>query len=395
MKILTVGDVVFQPGLQILQQKLRAVQKKYCVDFTIVNGENASGVGVTPDQVEQMFDAGADLVTLGNHVYGKRQIVPYLDDCAYVLRPANYAPQQPGRGWGIFDCAGWRLLVMNLIGRCDMKFGADNPFLLADRILRDQAGQFDAVVCEIHANATSEKLAMGYYLDGRCGAVYGTHTHVQTADNRVLPKGCGYITDLVTLGNHVYGKRQIVPYLDDCAYVLRPANYAPQQPGRGWGIFDCAGWRLLVMNLIGRCDMKFGADNPFLLADRILRDQAGQFDAVVCEIHANATSEKLAMGYYLDGRCGAVYGTHTHVQTADNRVLPKGCGYITDLGMTGPLESVLGVEPKQSIAMFRGDLTEYFRPASGEIALMGAVFELDPADGTCRSVERVWETIGG
>lgn len=260
MKILTVGDVVFQPGLQILQQKLRAVQKKYCVDFTIVNGENASGVGVTPDQVEQMFDAGADLVTLGNHVYGKRQIVPYLDDCAYVLRPANYAPQQPGRGWGIFDCAGWRLLVMNLIGRCDMKFGADNPFLLADRILRDQAGQFDAVVCEIHANATSEKLAMGYYLDGRCGAVYGTHTHVQTADNRVLPKGCGYITDL---------------------------------------------------------------------------------------------------------------------------------------GMTGPLESVLGVEPKQSIAMFRGDLTEYFRPASGEIALMGAVFELDPADGTCRSVERVWETIGG
>ena len=260
MKILTVGDVVFQPGLQILQQKLRAVQKKYCVDFTIVNGENASGVGVTPDQVEQMFDAGADLVTLGNHVYGKRQIVPYLDDCAYVLRPANYAPQQPGRGWGIFDCAGWRLLVMNLIGRCDMKFGADNPFLLADRILRAQAGQFDAVVCEIHANATSEKLAMGYYLDGRCGAVYGTHTHVQTADNRVLPKGCGYITDL---------------------------------------------------------------------------------------------------------------------------------------GMTGPLESVLGVEPKQSIAMFRGDLTEYFRPASGEIALMGAVFELDPADGTCRSVERVWETIGG
>ena len=173
MKILAVGDVVFQPGLEILRRKLRAVQKAHGISFTIVNGENASGVGVTPEQVDRILDAGADLVTLGNHVYGKRQIIPYLDDCPYVLRPANYAPQQPGRGWGIFDCAGWRLLVMNLIGRCDMKFGAENPFLMADRILRQNEGQYDFAVCEIHANATSEKLAMGYYLDGRAAAVYG------------------------------------------------------------------------------------------------------------------------------------------------------------------------------------------------------------------------------
>ncbi|MDY5972770.1 MAG: TIGR00282 family metallophosphoesterase, partial [Butyricicoccus sp.] len=200
MKILAVGDVVFQPGLEILRRKLRAVQKAHGVSFTIVNGENASGVGVTPEQVDRILDAGADLVTLGNHVYGKRQIIPYLDDCPYVLRPANYAPQQPGRGWGIFDCAGWRLLVMNLIGRCDMKFGAENPFLMADRILRQNEGQYDFAVCEIHANATSEKLAMGYYLDGKISALWGTHTHVPTADEQVLPNGTGYQTDLGMTG---------------------------------------------------------------------------------------------------------------------------------------------------------------------------------------------------
>ncbi|MDY5973090.1 MAG: YmdB family metallophosphoesterase, partial [Butyricicoccus sp.] len=112
-------------------------------------------------------------------------------------------------------------------------------------------------------------------------------------------------------------------------------------------------------------------------------------------IHANATSEKLAMGYYLDGRAAAVYGTHTHVQTADERVNPEGTGYITDLGMTGPLWSVLGVDPRQSVAMFRGDLTEYFRAAEGETALMGAVFDIDPETGLCRSVERVFERMGG
>ena len=149
------------------------------------------------------------------------------------------------------------------------------------------------------------------------------------------------------------------------------------------------------MNLIGRCEMAFGPDNPFLCADRILREQKGKYDLAVCEIHAGATSEKLAMGFYLDGRCSAVYGTHTHVQTADARVNPKGTGYITDLGMTGPLWSVLGVEPEQSIAMFRGDLTEYFRAAGGETALMGAVFDIDQSTGKCRKVTPLFERLGG
>lgn len=258
MKILAVGDIVSQPGLDALERLLRPLKRKYKVDFTIVNGENASGVGITPKQADAIFAAGADVITLGNHVYNKRQIVPYLDDCAYILRPANNAPQQPGRGYGIFDA-------------------------------------------------------------------------------------CGY--------------------------------------------------RVLVMNLIGRCNMDFGPENPFLTADKILRQNEGQYDLAVCEIHANATSEKLAMGYYLDGRCSAVYGTHTHVQTADERVNPRGCGYITDIGMTGPLWSVLGVQPEQSIAMFRGDLTDYFKPAEGECALAGALFEIDPATGKCGSVQRIFERI--
>ena len=124
-------------------------------------------------------------------------------------------------------------------------------------------------------------------------------------------------------------------------------------------------------------------------------EQKGKYDLAVCEIHAGATSEKLAMGFYLDGRCSAVYGTHTHVQTADARVNPKGTGYITDLGMTGPLWSVLGVEPEQSIAMFRGDLTEYFRAAGGETALMGAVFDIDQSTGKCRKVTPLFERLGG
>ena len=144
------------------------------------------------------------------------------------------------------------------------------------------------------------------------------------------------------------------------------------------------------MNLIGRCDMHYGPDNPFLCADKIFREAEGRYDIALAEIHANATSEKLAMGYYLDGRASAVWGTHTHVQTADNRINPKGSGYITDVGMTGPVVSVLGVCVDQSIAMFRGDLTEYFKTAPGDCALSGAVFEIG-RDGRCSAVTRVWE----
>lgn len=256
MKILTIGDVVGEAGIDALHALLRRIKRDTGADFVIVNGENAAGNGVLPRQAEDIFDAGADVVTLGNHAFGKQQIVPMLDERSDMLRPANLAPQSPGQGRGIFD--------------------------------------------------------------------------------------------------------------------------GPQ------------GSRLLVVDLIGRCDMKYGPDNPFLCIDRILKENEGRYDIALVEFHANATSEKLAMGYYLDGRVSAVWGTHTHVQTADERVNPKGTGYITDLGMTGPIHSVLGVRIEQSIAMFRGDLTELFRTAPGNCAVSGALFDIERS-GKCTSVQRIWE----
>ena len=251
-KVLAVGDVVGGPGMDRIRRSLRYLKRKTGADFVIVNGENASVVGMTPNQAEDIFDAGADVITMGNHTFGKRELVPYLDDTPQILRPANYAPQVPGRGWGIFDTKAGPVAVIDLIGRCNMDYGPDNPFLLIDKILKEVTAKI-----------------------------------------------------------------------------------------------------------------------------------------VLVEIHAEATSEKLAMGYMLDGRVSAVWGTHTHVPTADNQVLPKGTGYVTDLGMTGPRHSVLGIQPRLSIAKFRGDLTERYRWAEGETKLEAVLFTIDAATGLCRRAERV------
>lgn len=252
LNILAVGDVVSPAGLHFLKKHLRPLKKLHGADFCIVNGENASMVGLTPDQAEQIFDAGADVVTLGNHTWNRREIVPYLGDCRYILRPANFAPQLPGRGWGVFDTKAGPVAVVNLIGRCNMPFGPDNPFLLMERLCKE---------------------------------------------------------------------------------------------------LDAA--------------------------------------AILVDFHAEATSEKLAMGYLLDGKASAVWGTHTHVPTADCQILPKGTGYVTDLGMTGPVHSVLGVKPEQSIANFRGDLTSRFEAAPGPCKLEGACFTIDMGTGRCVRAERV------
>ena len=193
--------------------------------------------------------------------------------------------------------------------------------------------------------------------------------------------------DVITLGNHSFAKREITSYLDDCSRILRPANYAPQVPGRGWQTFETKFGDVAVIDLIGRCNMDYGPDNPFLLVEKILKQVEAKF--IFVEIHAEATSEKLAMGYLLDGRVSAVWGTHTHVPTADARVLPKGTGYVTDLGMTGPRDSVLGIRPELSIAKFRGDLTERYRWADGPTKLEGVLFTIDSATGKCLRAERV------
>ncbi len=195
---MAVGDVVGTAGLDMLSRHLRSLQKLRQVSFTVVNGENASGVGLTPRQAEDIFAAGADVITLGNHSFSRKEILNYLDDNRYILRPANFAPQVPGRGYGLYETAFGTVLVMNLIGRCTMDFGPDNPFFTADRILKENPGYITLV--DMHAEATSEKLAMARYLDGRAAAVWGTHTHVQTSDATVSAAGTGYITDLGMTG---------------------------------------------------------------------------------------------------------------------------------------------------------------------------------------------------
>lgn len=193
--------------------------------------------------------------------------------------------------------------------------------------------------------------------------------------------------DVITMGNHTFGKREIVDYLEDCPQILRPANYAPQAPGRGYGIFDTRVGPVAVIDLIGRCHMDYGPDNPFLMIEKILKKIETKL--IFVELHAEATSEKLAMGHMLDGRISALWGTHTHVPTADAQVLPRGTGYVTDLGMTGPKNSVLGIQPKQSIAKFRGDLTSRYQWADGPTKLEAVLFTIDTQTGLCRKAERV------
>ena len=179
--------------------------------------------------------------------------------------------------------------------------------------------------------------------------------------------------DVVTLGNHAFGKSQIADFLEDAPWLLRPANYTGRAPGRGCGVYDLGGVRIRVLNLIGRCDLAWGADNPFTAADRLLERDAADFTLV--DFHAEATSEKLAMGYYLDGRVSALW--------------PRCTGYITDLGMTGSIESVLGIDPRQSVEGFLGGLPGRYRAPEGPAKLQGAIFTLDSATGLCTAVERI------
>jgi len=193
--------------------------------------------------------------------------------------------------------------------------------------------------------------------------------------------------DVITLGNHSFAKREICDYLDENSRILRPANYAPQVPGKGWGVYDTKFGPVAVIDLIGRVNMDYGPDNPFLMIEKILPQIDAKFTFV--EIHAEATSEKLAMGYMLDGKVSAVWGTHTHVPTADAQILPNGTGYVTDLGMTGPKNSVLGIRPELSISKFRGDLYQRYQWAEGATKLEAVLFTIDTATGHCLKAERV------
>ena len=199
LRVLTVGDVVSETGLDCLHRHLRSLIKLHGVHFTVVNGENAAGVGLLPRHAEELFDAGANVITLGNHTWDKIQIADYLDDSPYILRPANFASHLPGRGYGLYDGPnGLRIAVMSLMGRVNLNPHLSSPFLTADRILSELDA--DVVLADFHAEATSEKGALAWYLDGRVQALWGTHTHVPTADCQVLPQGCGFVSDLGMTG---------------------------------------------------------------------------------------------------------------------------------------------------------------------------------------------------
>ena len=194
--------------------------------------------------------------------------------------------------------------------------------------------------------------------------------------------------DVITMGNHTWDKRQIVNYLEENPYILRPANYPDRAPGRGWGVFNGPrGLRIRVVDLIGRVEMNPNFDNPFTKMDQLLR--AGGADLTLVDFHAEATSEKGAMAWYLDGRAQALWGTHTHVPTADCQVLPQGLGFVTDLGLTGPGQSVIGVKPEQAINRFLGGLPQRFQPAPGPCRMGAVLFEVDAAAKRCVGVKRV------
>lgn len=198
-RLLAVGDMVGEAGLEYLAAHLRSLKKRMEADFTVVNGENADLMGLRPEQARSIFDAGCDVITLGNHTWNRMQIARFLEEDRYTLRPANYPGAVPGRGYGVFDGPrGLRIGILNLMGRVELNPNLDSPFAKADAILRDLDA--DLVFVDFHAEATSEKGAMGYYLDGRVQGVWGTHTHVPTADCQVLPGGTGFVTDLGMTG---------------------------------------------------------------------------------------------------------------------------------------------------------------------------------------------------
>jgi metallophosphoesterase (TIGR00282 family) len=197
--ILFVGDVVGSTGRRVLRTMLGDLRTELGADFVVVNGENASGgIGITPKHADELFKAGADVITLGNHTYRHREVWPYLEQNRTIIRPANFLPAQPGRGTAVVEHDGVTLGVVNLAGNLYMNHAAP-ALLTADETLKEVA-RADHVLVDMHAEATSEKVALGWYLDGKVNAVVGTHTHVPTADARVLPGGTAYITDVGMTG---------------------------------------------------------------------------------------------------------------------------------------------------------------------------------------------------
>lgn len=200
MRILAVGDLVGKAGIIKLKEALPKIVEDNLVDFVIVNGENAAdGMGLTEKQYREILSLNVDVVTMGNHTWGKKEIFNYIDE-PRIIRPANYSPNNPGHGYGIYECKGKKVCVINLIGRTGMQVLSDNPFLKAKEIINEVKDKADIIVIDFHGEATAEKIAFGYYVDGEATIVFGTHTHVQTCDEVILDNGTAYITDIGMTG---------------------------------------------------------------------------------------------------------------------------------------------------------------------------------------------------
>jgi len=200
MNILAVGDIVGRTGVDKLKSDLPKIISENNIDFVIVNGENAAdGMGLTEKMYKEILAAGADIVTMGNHTWAKKDIFNFIND-EKIIRPANYSNNNPGKGYQILNCKGKRIAVINLIGRVTMNILSENPFLKAKEIVNNIKNDVDMIFIDFHAEATGEKISLGYYLDGEVTAIFGTHTHVQTADETILPKGTAFISDIGMTG---------------------------------------------------------------------------------------------------------------------------------------------------------------------------------------------------
>ena len=200
MKILIIGDIVGTPGVNKVKEVLPKIIKEEKIDFVIANGENSSdGMGITSKIFKELMVAGVNVVTMGNHTWGKKDIFNIIDN-KNLIRPANYPKDVVGKGYEIYNCRDKKIAVINLIGRASINVLSENPFTTVDDIINKIKDQVDVIIVDFHAEATAEKIAMGYYLDGRVTCLFGTHTHVATADEEILENGTAYITDIGMTG---------------------------------------------------------------------------------------------------------------------------------------------------------------------------------------------------
>ena len=224
MKILAVGDLVGSAGVKKLKTELNKIRENEKIDFVIVNGENAGeGMGITKKNFDNILEENVDVITMGNHTWGKKDIFNFINH-PKLLRPANYPKGVPGKGYNIYECKDKKIAVINLIGRVDVNVLSENPFLVAKDIIEKIKDKTDMIIIDFHAEATAEKIALGYYLDGKVTAIFGTHTHVQTADETILENGTAYITDI-----GMTGPKKSVIGMDVSASIKRFETTLPER----------------------------------------------------------------------------------------------------------------------------------------------------------------------